>query len=245
MDGGEAYPDPCSRYQPRGPHGPSQVIDPNAFAWTDRAWPGMRLAGQVLYEIHVGAFTPQGTFDGAITQLAELKRLGVTIVEVMPVHEWAGERNWGYDGVDLFAPAHVYGDPEALKRFVNAAHHAGLGVILDVVYNHLLDPMAATSKQFSRELFFKALSHRVGRSAEILTARARTARVSSSSRTPVIGRVNFTSMGYGSMRRKRFSTVAPSTCWQNSPRVRARPRGHVVFCLWPKTKITTVAAFFR
>jgi maltooligosyltrehalose trehalohydrolase len=137
LDGSSAFPDPCSRYQPEGPHGPSMVTDPSAFNWTDASWNGIDLNGQVLYEMHIGAFTPEGTFDAAIRQLAELKRIGVTAVEIMPVNECPGRRNWGYDGVGLFAPYHVYGDPQALDRFVDAAHALGLGVILDVVYNHL------------------------------------------------------------------------------------------------------------
>jgi maltooligosyltrehalose trehalohydrolase len=136
LDGEESFPDPCSRYQPQGPHGPSMVVDPCAYKWNDQAWPGVEMAGQVIYELHVGTFTPQGSFDAAAQQLAALKQLGVTLVEIMPVAEFPGERNWGYDGVDLYAPAHVYGDPEALKRFVDASHALGIGVLLDVVYNH-------------------------------------------------------------------------------------------------------------
>jgi maltooligosyltrehalose trehalohydrolase len=137
LDGAEAYPDPCSRFQPEGPHGPSLVVDPSAYRWRDADWPGVSIAGQVIYELHVGTFTREGTFDAAARELPELRRLGVTLVEIMPVAEFPGRWNWGYDGVDLYAPSHVYGDPEALKRFVDAAHAAGVGAILDVVYNHL------------------------------------------------------------------------------------------------------------
>jgi maltooligosyltrehalose trehalohydrolase len=136
IDGGEAYPDPCSRFQPEGPHGPSMVVDPGAFAWTDREWRGVALHGQVLYELHIGTFTPEGTFDAAIGKLSALKEVGITVLEVMPVNGFAGRWNWGYDGVNLFAPSHNYGDDEAFKRFVDAAHALGLAVILDVVYNH-------------------------------------------------------------------------------------------------------------
>jgi maltooligosyltrehalose trehalohydrolase len=131
------FPDPCSRYQPEGPHGPSMVVDPDAYAWRDAAWPGLTMAGQVFYEMHVGTFTPEGTLDAAARELPELARLGITAVELMPLAEFPGRFGWGYDGVDLYAPSHVYGDPEALKRFVDAAHAAGVGVLLDVVYNHL------------------------------------------------------------------------------------------------------------
>ncbi len=137
IDGEGPYPDPCSRYQPEGVHGPSMVIDPAAFQWTDTNWPGIELKGQVVYELHVGTFTPEGTFDAAARALHELKTLGVTLIEVMPVAEFPGRFNWGYDGVDLYAPYHGYGDVEAFKRFVDAAHGEGLAVILDVVYNHV------------------------------------------------------------------------------------------------------------
>lgn len=137
LDGREAYPDPCSRFQPSGPHGPSLIVDPAAYRWQDKGWPGVKMRGQAIYELHVGTFTPEGTLDAAAAQLVALKDLGITVIEVMPVAEFPGRWNWGYDGVGLYAPAHVYGDPEALKRFVDAAHRLGLGVILDVVYNHL------------------------------------------------------------------------------------------------------------
>jgi maltooligosyltrehalose trehalohydrolase len=136
LDNGEIYPDPCSRYQPDGPHGPSLIVDPSAYEWRTTAWNGVRMPGQVIYELHVGTFTPLGTLDAASEQLDELKDVGVTLIELMPMAEFPGRWNWGYDGVDLFAPAHVYGDPHALKRFVDEAHARGLGVILDVVYNH-------------------------------------------------------------------------------------------------------------
>lgn len=137
LDGDRKYPDPCSRFQPSGPHGPSMVVDPFAFTWDDHNWLGVRLPGQVIYELHIGAFTPEGTFDAAIGQLPELRRIGITLIEVLPVAEFAGRWNWGYDGVDLYAPTRNYGDADAFRRFVNAAHLLGLGVILDVVYNHL------------------------------------------------------------------------------------------------------------
>jgi maltooligosyltrehalose trehalohydrolase len=137
LDDGKEYPDPASRFQPTGVHGPSAVIDAQGFPWTDRGWPGVRLSGQIVYEMHVGTFTPAGTFQGAIEQLPELAATGVTLLEVMPVAEFPGRFGWGYDGVDLFAPTHLYGAPDDFRRFVNRAHALGLGVILDVVYNHL------------------------------------------------------------------------------------------------------------
>jgi maltooligosyltrehalose trehalohydrolase len=137
VDGSGPWPDPCSRFQPQGVHGPSMVVDPTAFNWNDSQWRGVRLPGQVIYELHIGTFTPEGTLDAAAEKLHYLRELGITMLEVMPVAECPGRWNWGYDGVQLFAPYHVYGDHEALKRFVVRAHALGLAVILDVVYNHL------------------------------------------------------------------------------------------------------------
>lgn len=136
LDGGNAYPDPASRWQPDGPHGDSVVVDPAAFAWTDDGWRGLTDRGQVLYELHIGTFTREGTFRAAAEQLGELAGLGVTAVEVMPLAEFPGAFGWGYDGVDLFAPYHGYGSPDDLRAFVDRAHAEGVGVILDVVYNH-------------------------------------------------------------------------------------------------------------
>jgi maltooligosyltrehalose trehalohydrolase len=131
------HPDPASRFQPHGPHGPSQVVDPTRFQWTDSEWPGVKLKGQIIYEIHIGTFTPEGTWRSAAEQLAELKRIGISVIEVMPIADFPGKFGWGYDGVDLFAPTRLYGTPDDLRYFVNRAHSLGLAVILDVVYNHL------------------------------------------------------------------------------------------------------------
>jgi maltooligosyltrehalose trehalohydrolase len=130
------FPDPYSRYQPEGPHGPSEVVDPSAFEWTDQAWPGLNAERLVIYECHVGVYTARGTFDALIDELPVLQSLGITAIELMPVAEVPGTRNWGYDGVDIFAPTRNYGDSHALRRLVNAAHALGMGIILDVVYNH-------------------------------------------------------------------------------------------------------------
>jgi maltooligosyltrehalose trehalohydrolase len=137
-DSSELAADPASRAQPDGPFGPSQVIDPAAYAWRDRAWPGIpEPHRQVLYELHVGTFSPAGTWRGASERLPFLADLGITTIEMMPVNEFAGTRGWGYDGVNLFAPNHDYGTPDDLRAFVDAAHAAGIAVIIDVVYNHL------------------------------------------------------------------------------------------------------------
>ncbi len=152
LDGGDAFPDPASRFQPEGPHGPSEVIDPGAFRWNDTAWKGIRLEGQVLYEMHIGAFTPEGAWESAARELPELARIGITVIEVMPVAEFAGTFGWGYDGVDLFAPTRLYGAPDDFRRFVDRAHGLGLGVILDVVYNHF-GPDGNYAGQFSQDYF--------------------------------------------------------------------------------------------
>lgn len=131
------WPDPASRFQPDGVHGPSEVIDPTTYDWTDRGWRGVGLEDLVVYEVHVGTFSPEGTFRGATRRLAELRDLGVTAIELMPVADFAGARNWGYDGVALFAPSHSYGRPDDLRALVDAAHRIGLAVLVDVVYNHL------------------------------------------------------------------------------------------------------------
>ena len=137
LDGKGPYPDPVSRRQPLGVHGPSGVVDPGRFDWRDEGWGGVALEELVVYELHVGAFTAEGTFSSAAEQLPYLRDLGVTAVELMPVADFPGRRNWGYDGVCLFAPARCYGTPDELRRLVDRAHRAGLAVLLDVVYNHL------------------------------------------------------------------------------------------------------------
>jgi maltooligosyltrehalose trehalohydrolase len=131
------YPDPASRFQPEGPHALSEVVDPAAYEWRDEAWAGLSLPGQVLYELHVGTYTPEGTWRAAARHLPRLRDLGVTAIQMMPVAEFDGEFGWGYDGVAWFAPTRLYGRPDDLRAFVDAAHQLGLGVVLDVVYNHL------------------------------------------------------------------------------------------------------------
>ena len=137
LDGGRPRPDPRSAHQPHGVHGPSQVVDHDGFRWSDGAWRGLALRDAVIYELHTGTFTPEGTFSAAVDRLDHLVDLGVDAVEIMPVAEFAGRRGWGYDGVDLFAPHHAYGGPDGLKTLVDACHRRGLAVIMDVVYNHV------------------------------------------------------------------------------------------------------------
>lgn len=130
------YPDPVSRFQPEGPHGPSQVVQAK-FAWTDGAWKGRAARDLVIYEMHLGTFTPEGTWNAAREQLPELAQLGITALEIMPIAEFPGKFGWGYDGVNLFAPTRLYGQPDDVRAFVDRAHELGIAVILDVVYNHL------------------------------------------------------------------------------------------------------------
>jgi maltooligosyltrehalose trehalohydrolase len=150
--GNELYPDPASRFQPDGPHGPSQVVDSQTFAWSDSGWRGPSFHGQVLYELHIGTFTPGGTWTDAAKGLSALAELGITTIEVMPVNDFPGQFGWGYDGVNLFAPTRLYGKPDDMRRFVDRAHGLGLAVILDVVYNHL-GPDGNYLPQFSPEYF--------------------------------------------------------------------------------------------
>ena len=137
LDEGLARPDPVTRYQPVGVHGASQVVDTQRFPWTDQEWLGVAKRDLIIYEMHVGTFTAEGSFRAAIGRLAELSKLGVTAVEVMPVAQTPGQRNWGYDGVDLYAVRNTYGKPDDFKAFIDACHEAGIAVLLDVVYNHL------------------------------------------------------------------------------------------------------------
>ena len=152
LDRKNSYPDPASRFQPDGPHGPSQIIDPGEFGWTDGNWRGIQLAGQIVYEMHIGTFTREGTWNAATLELETLAQLGVTALEIMPVADFIGEFGWGYDGVDLYAPTRLYGTPDDFRRFVDRAHGMGLAVVLDVVYNHF-GPDGAYFKEFSDDYF--------------------------------------------------------------------------------------------
>lgn len=146
------FPDPASRFQPLGPHGPSQLVDPGTFKWTDADWKGVPRSGQILYELHIGTFTQEGTWAAARERLGHLADLGVTVVELMPVADFPGRYGWGYDGVNLFAPTRLYGSPDDFRAMVDAAHRLGIGVILDVVYNHL-GPDGNYLKTFAPEYF--------------------------------------------------------------------------------------------
>ena len=152
LEDGSLSPDPASRFQPVGPFGPSEIVDASTFEWTDDGWRGLARHEHVIYELHVGTFTPEGTWSAAEARLAGLADLGVRTVELMPVADFPGSFGWGYDGVDLFAPTRLYGRPDDMRRFVDAAHAVGLAVILDVVYNHL-GPSGAVFDRFSPHYF--------------------------------------------------------------------------------------------
>jgi len=224
LDNGEPMPDMASRFQPEGPHGPSQVVDPGTFTWTDAEWRGLRLEGQILYEMHIGTFTREGTWDAAVHELPELKALGITCIEVMPVAEFPGRFGWGYDGVDLYAPYHIYGIPNDMRRFVDEAHRIGLGVILDVVYNHI-GPDGAYHKEFSDDYYNPqrpktdwgdALNfdgENCGPVREFFVANRATGSTSS------------TSTASASTRPRPSSTTRPSTSSRRSPAMRGPLRG--------------------
>lgn len=148
----QIFPDPASQYQPRGVHGPSQVIDASAFQWSDTAWRTPALDRFVIYELHVGTFTPEGTYEAVARRLDYLSQLGITAIELMPIGDFAGAHNWGYDGVAMFAPARCYGAPDSLRALVDAAHRRGIAVVLDVVYNHF-GPDGAYAHAFSPYYF--------------------------------------------------------------------------------------------
>jgi maltooligosyltrehalose trehalohydrolase len=157
----ETYPDPASRFQPDGPHGASEVVDPSSYVWRSGALPDVTMKSAVLYEMHVGTFTVEGTWRAAMERLPHLRNLGITIIEVMPLAEFPGRFGWGYDGVDLWAPSRLYGRPDDFRAFVDAAHAHGLGVILDVVYNHF-GPDGCYMSQFSPHYFTKKYGNEWG-----------------------------------------------------------------------------------
>ncbi len=163
LDGKLRRPDPISRWQPEGPHGPSAIVDPLAFRWTDQSWPGVKTQGQVLYELHIGTFTREGTWAAASERLEHLRDTGITVIEMMPVADFAGRWGWGYDGVNVYAPTRLYGEPDDLRRFIDRAHALGIGVILDVVYNHL-GPAGNYLNDFSDEYVTDKYSNEWGES---------------------------------------------------------------------------------
>jgi maltooligosyltrehalose trehalohydrolase len=158
---GRLFADPASRFQPEGTFGPSEVIDPSRYAWKDRSWRGISIEGQVLYEVHLGTFTPEGTWRAATARLPDVKAIGVTAIELMPVAEFPGRFGWGYDGVFLYAPCQLYGTPDDFRVFVDRAHEIGLAVILDVVYNHF-GPSGSVHQEFAEQYFTKKYDNEWG-----------------------------------------------------------------------------------
>jgi maltooligosyltrehalose trehalohydrolase len=212
-DDATPLPDPRSRWQPKGVHERSRVYDHDAFWWTDDTWTGRALAGSVLYECHIGTFTDGGTFDSAIGRLDHLVSLGIDLVEVLPVNAVDGPVNWGYDGVGWYAVTENYGGPDAFKRFVDACHARGLGVVLDVVYNHL-GPSGAYLDRFGAVL--RRLQH-LGPVAE---PRRRGLRrgppLHDRQRADVAARLPRRRAAH--RRRPRAARhPGPSTCWSSSP----------------------------
>ena len=161
VDDAGPFPDPASRFQPDGPQGASEVIDPQAFEWTDARWKGVTLEGQIIYEVHIGTYTDEGTWAAASRQLPELAESGITLIELMPIADFPGRFGWGYDGVDLFAPTWLYGRPDDMRNFVDQAHAQGIGVLLDVVYNHL-GPEGNYLTEFSPDYFTDAYPNEWG-----------------------------------------------------------------------------------
>src|SRR5213593_4754879 len=213
------YPDPASRFQPEGPHGPSCVINPRQFRWADTNWPGPALAGlkgQIIYEMHIGTFTKQGTWRAAAEQLPELARIGITVIEMMPVAEFPGKFGWGYDGVNLFAPSHLYGTPDDLRAFIARAHSLGLAVILDVVYNHF------GPDGYYQTIIWFAKRETNGGMRSTSMDRIRDPSGSSSSRTGVTGLRNFSSTDSVSTRRMPSAIKPTNTLSARLDVLRAR-----------------------
>src|SRR5579875_3361123 len=189
FENGTERPDPASKNQPQGVHGPSEVCS-ESFTWTDSEWHGLPLRGMLIYEVHVGTFTPQGSFEAIIPRLPDLKALGVTTLELMPIAQFPGDRNWGYDGVYPYAVQNSYGGRQGLKRLVNACHEMGMAVALDVVYNHL-GPEGNYISDFGP--YFTDAYKTPWDEQSILTVRAVTKSAAISSTMPCIGCLNFTS----------------------------------------------------
>ena len=215
------YPDPVSRYQPEGPHGPSQVVDPSRFRWTDSGWRGIPIERAVIYELHVGTFTEQGTWQAAMAELSRLRDLGITVIEVMPVADFSGRFGWGYDGVNLFAPSRLYGTPDDFRMFVDRAHSLGMAVILDVVYNHLGADGNYISK-FSRDYFSTKHTTDWGDAINFDGPNSGPVREFFISNAAYwIDEFHLDGLGW--MRRKTYTTRATRTCWQRSRRPYATP----------------------
>jgi maltooligosyltrehalose trehalohydrolase len=218
---GRSVPDPASRFQPEDVHGPSEVVDPRAYGWQDRGWRGRPFEECVAYELHVGTFTPEGTFAAAAARLADLAELGVTAVSLMPLADFPGRWNWGYDGVLLFAPDSSYGRPDDLRAFVDRAHGLGLMVFLDVVYNHF-GPEGNYLAAYAP--FFTDRHTTPWASRSTTTAKRPGTSATSSPPTPRTGSPSTISTASGSMRSTPSTTRRPRTSSKRSPPRRGGPR---------------------
>ena len=205
----EPAADPASRFQPKGVEGPSEVIDPHAYRWIRHSWHRPAWKGRVIYELHVGTFTPEGTFLSAIARLDDLVELGVNTIELMPLADFAGDRNWGYDGVMLYAPARCYGRPDDLRALVDAAHARGLAVVLDVVYNHI-GPSGAVLARYAAEYFHPEKNTVWGQTLNFSEPAVRAF---------FVGNVCMW-LDCGSTRLTRSRTSRRRTLWRRSPRLR-------------------------
>ena len=234
LDGERLRPDPASRLQPEGPHAPSQYVDPT-FGWTDGGWGGLAPDGQVIYEMHVGTFTREGTWAAAVRELDELARMGITVIEMMPIADFAGRFGWGYDGVGLYAPTRLYGRPDDLRAFVDRAHALGIGVILDVVYNHL-GPDGNYLSEFSPDYFTDQYTNDWGRA---INFEGPPRRGSSSSRMRPIGSMNSISMACASTLPRTSMMRRRNTSSSQSCRVRGRQQARARFSSLPRTSRRT------
>ncbi|WP_235935809.1 alpha-amylase family glycosyl hydrolase [Devosia aurantiaca] len=235
LDDGAEVPDPATRFQPEDVDGPSEIIDPLAFGWTDIGWRGHEWEELVLYELHIGTFTQEGTFRAAMDKLDHLVELGVTAIEIMPIADFPGRWNWGYDGAQLFAPDSSYGRPEDLKALVDLAHAKGLSVFLDVVYNHFgpkgnyLAVYAPLTTEHYETPWGSAVNFDDAGSTMVREFFLP---------MPATGSMNSISTGYGSTRCTKSATPASATCCRNWPSRSAPPPMAGTCISWSKTKRT-------
>ena len=213
LPNGMRVPDPAARAQRRDVHGPSKLIDPRAYEWKTSQWRGRPWEEAVIYELHTGTFTPDGSFAGVEAKLDALAELGVTVVELMPVNQFSGTRGWGYDGVLIYAPHSAYGGPEPLKQLIDAAHARGLMVFLDVVYNHF-GPDGNYLHTYAPDFFHPRAAHAVGRLPSLTIARRC---APSSSRMRFTGWRNTASTACVSMPSIRSATTGTRLWWRKSP----------------------------
>ena len=243
LSGGERVPDPASRFQPDDVNGPSEAIDPRAYRWRE-SWPGRQWHDIVLYELHVGAFSPEGSFAGAAAKLGHLARLGVTAVEIMPVSAFSGRRNWGYDGAFPYAPDASYGRPEDFKAFIEAAHaHRGIAVVAATSFTATFGPEGNFLPLYAPDFFTSRHRTSVGRRNPIRRTELPSDFATSSSRTPNIGSRNFISTDSASTPSTPSRTTRGQTCSTNSPRGFARVFGGLSIWCW-KTR-ATIHAIWR